>query len=370
MKLTKKQKKSLCILLILLVLFLLYRFVLTPKTQPADSDISSVISSSVQSSSAESEGSATGGDLQVHFFDVDQADSILFITPDGYTMLIDAGDSGTKYDLLDKLQTLDISTIDVLIATHPHSDHIGGMQVVVENFEIKNFYLPNAEHTSKTYLKLLDAVTERESIAVHQAKDGITFDLGQYVSCEMLGPVKDYEDLNDSSAVVRVTYGDISFMMTGDAEIPAETDMLMANDAADFKSTVLKMGHHGSDTSSGNPFLDAVDPQYAIISCGIDNDYGHPNALTLEHLAERKIPTYRTDMLGDIVATTDGKQITFNKPGQIPDVETEILKYVYVTDNGKTYHRENCSSLSKSKNRITMEQAKENNFTPCKRCFD
>ena len=204
------------------------------------------------------------GTLSVHFFDVAQADSALFIAPDGATMLIDAGDVATKQELQEKLKKLGVQKIDILIGTHPHSDHLGGMQQIVENFEIGRIYLPDASHTSKTFQNLLQSIADRK-IPTYEAKAGVTFALGNRVSCQMLAPCQSYDDLNNASAVVHVVYGEVSFLMTGDAETASEADMLK-NDPAALASTVLKMGHHGSSTSSSLAFLDAVSPTYAALA--------------------------------------------------------------------------------------------------------
>ena len=357
----------------LLLLLVLCSILLIPACAPQESAVSSSssnafnVSTSVESSSLSSSLTEESF-LEVCFFDVEQADSALFRSPDGKTMLIDAGDVATKYTLQEKLEALQIDRIDVLIATHPHSDHIGGMQQIVENFEIGCVYLPDVVHTSKVYLNLLDCIEEKE-IPVYEAKAGVSFSLGETVQCEIVATCQSYEDLNNASAVVHIVYQEISFLMTGDAEILSETDILANTDLANLRSTVLKVGHHGSSSSSGEAFLNAVSPQYAIISCGIENSYGHPHTETLERLAAHNIKTYRTDELGDIQAISDGKSISFSQEGVIPETEAEHMQYVYITDSGKTYHKEDCSSLAKSKHRITLQEAKEKGYTACKRCF-
>lgn len=352
-----------CLLCCLLLLGLLAACGLLPPEPSSPAGPSDPASGSIATPEAT-------GTLRVHFFDVAQADSALFIAPDGATMLIDAGDVATKQELQEKLKKLGVQKIDILIGTHPHSDHIGGMQQIVENFEIGRIYLPDASHTSKTFQNLLQSIADRK-IPTYEAKAGVTFSLGNRVSCQMLAPCQSYDDLNNASAVVHVVYGEVSFLMTGDAETASEADMLK-NDPAALASTVLKMGHHGSSTSSSLAFLDAVSPTYAVISCGIGNSYGHPHTETLEHLAARGIVTFRTDELGDICMQTDGVNLSFDKDGQVPAAEADSLAYVYVTESGKTYHKEDCSALSKSKTkkRISLAEAKEQGYSTCKRCFE
>lgn len=367
---TSFRFKGFCLLLLFLCSILLIPScsVQKPTLSSSSDNVSNISGTSSVESSFFSSNLSEEPLLEVCFFDVDQADSALFRSPDGKTLLIDAGDIATKYTLQEKLKSLQIERIDILIATHPHSDHIGGMQQIIENFEIGCIYLPDAVHTSKLYLSLLDCIEEKE-IPVYEAKAGVTFSLGQAVECEIVAPCQSYEDLNNTSAVVHIVYKDISFLMTGDAETLSETDILAETTPVHLRSTVLKAGHHGSSTSSGDAFLDAVSPQYAIISCGIDNSYGHPHTETLERFAARNIKTFRTDELGDIWAVSDGKNISFSQEGVIPETEAEHMQYVYITDSGKTYHKEDCSSLAKSKHKITLQEAKEKGYTACKRCF-
>ncbi len=329
----------------------------------SDDDTNISNSVNIQSNLEESHG------LKIYFFDVGQGDSALFISPDNNTMLIDAGDIETQYLLLEKLENLGIKQIDVLIATHPHSDHIGGMQTIIENFKVNTIYMPDIVHTSKIYLDLLDSISNK-NIPVYEAKNNTRFQLGQIVECEFLAPCATYEDLNNSSVVTRIIYGDTSFLMTGDAEAACEADILANHNSPSLKSTLLKIGHHGSDSSTSEAFLDVVSPEYAVISCGIDNSYGHPHTEVLERLAARNILTFRTDKLGDIYLFSDGQNLSFSVPGEIPQTEAENMLYVYITDTGKTYHKEDCSFLSKSKHKISLQEAKNNGYIACKRCFN
>ena len=276
------------------------------------SRIQEFLPSSSSPSSTASTTAAARDDAQIYYLDVGQADCQFIELPSGETILIDAGDRGTADELPGYLRELGVTDIDILIATHPHADHIGGMADVVENFDIGKIYMPKVADsqipTTKTYENLLQAVQDK-GLQITQAQGGMTILEQDGTKLEFFSPNREeYSDLNDYSIVTKLTYGDTSFLFTGDAEEEPEQDML-SRSAYDLSSTVLKMGHHGSSTSSTEAFLDAVNPQIAIISCGQDNDYGHPHEETLEKLQDRQITTYRTDEQGTILATTNGQTV-------------------------------------------------------------
>lgn len=251
--------------------------------------------------------SLNDGKLRVEFIDVGQGDSIFIRTPDNKTMLIDAAESD-EFEKIDSiLREYGVQKLDVVVATHPHADHIGGMKKVVEKYEIGTFYIPGVSHDTATFKKLLEAMKKNGCKTV-KATAGVDVPFGDEVSVSLLAPVKDkYEDLNNYSAVMRLEYKESSFILTGDAESLAEKDIL-ENDS-NLNADVLKLGHHGSSTSSSDEFLDAVDPNVAIISAGEGNKYGHPHKETLSNMKEREITVYRTDKQGDITAICDGKTI-------------------------------------------------------------
>jgi len=248
------------------------------------------------------------GEMQVHFLDVGQGDSALIICPNGESILIDGGEKKYGDYIVDYLNKLGIEDIDVVIATHPHSDHIGGLITVFENFNIKSVYTPRVTHTTKTYEEFVLAV-QNQDLKFKEVKAGQGLEI-QGIETRFLGPVDTYgDDLNNWSAVIKINYKNTSFLFTGDAEIKSENDIISSD--ADIEATVLKIGHHGSDTSSGDDFLDMVNPKYAVISAGVDNKYGHPHRSILDKINNKGIKLYRTDLQGSIIAFSDGKDLTF-----------------------------------------------------------
>lgn len=249
-----------------------------------------------------------GADMvSVHYIDVGQGDCELVQLPNGQNMLIDAGTRDAESDLLSYLNKHGVQRIDYLIATHPHADHIGSMDTVVNKYDIGEIYMPRAKTTTKTFERLLTAI-DNKGLSIHTAKpNDVIFNEGG-ASAVILAPNKDsYKDLNNYSVVVKLTYGDNSFLFTGDAEDVSEQEMLRAG--ADVSADVLKVGHHGSHSSTTSAFLDAVKPSIAVISCGTGNSYGHPHEETMSALNKRNITIYRTDKDGSVVLTSDGKQI-------------------------------------------------------------
>ena len=253
------------------------------------------------SNSVPEKAAADGSAMQVTFLDVGQGDCELIVLPDGKTILIDAGESKSADDIISFLEGQGISRLDYVIATHPHADHIGGMQEVIEAFDVGEIYLPRVEHDTKTYENLLLAVQEK-GLRVHTAKDGVSLMEEGGVSAQFVAPCADrYKDLNNYSAVLRLTYGDVSFLFMGDAEQESEEQI-----TAEVSADIIKLGHHGSSTSSSQAFLEAVSPAVAVISCGEGNSYGHPHEETLQTLDRLGIESYRTDQDGTVTVTTDG----------------------------------------------------------------
>ena len=248
------------------------------------------------------------GDLDVHFIDVGQGDATLILTPEGKSMLIDTGESSEKEFLIEYIRSAGITTLDRLVLTHPHTDHIGGASAVLEAFDVKTVMMPDAESNTTTFLRLLEAIdNENCDVIIPKIKD--TYALGTAViTC--LGPVERYEDLNDMSLVLRLDYGSTSFLFTGDAEKPSEQDMMKAHSPMAFSVDVLKLGHHGSSTSTAKAFLSAVSPTFAIASCGKDNEYGHPHTEILSAMKQANITLLRTDLDGTVTLTSDGSKVT------------------------------------------------------------
>ncbi len=241
----------------------------------------------------------------VIFVDVGQGDCEIIRLEDGRNILIDAGTNEGEDELVKKIKDYGIEKFDVVIATHPHEDHIGGMDAVIDNFDIGCVYMPDVVTTTKTFENLLDSI-ENKNLEVKKAKAGVSVINEENISMVFVAPNSDkYDDLNNYSAVLKFTYGKCSFLFTGDAEKLSEKEML--ENSMDVSADVLKVGHHGSSTSSGKSFIEAVNPKYAIIEVGQDNEYGHPHKETMEELEGVEI--YRTDLQGDITAICDGDNI-------------------------------------------------------------
>ncbi|HET8688809.1 MAG TPA: MBL fold metallo-hydrolase, partial [Methanosarcina sp.] len=248
----------------------------------------------------------SGQNLTIHFLDVDQGDSIL-LEIDGKSMLVDSGESDQGKVVTAYLQDQGISTLDYVVATHPHSDHIGGMNEILNNFQVEHFVDSGYPHTSKTYENMLTTI-DQKNIPFQVAQAGQKIDFDPAVDIEVLNPAKTYsEDLNENSVVLKVTYGTTSFLLMGDAGLETEERIMKAGYNVD--SDILKVGHHASRSGSGASFISAVSPEVSVIEVGAGNDYRHPHAETLERL-QKASKVYRTDLDGTITVTTDGSTYT------------------------------------------------------------
>lgn len=351
--------------------------------------------------------------MEVHFIDVGQGDATL-ITCGGHAMLIDAGDDTKGTAIQNYLQKQKINKLDYLILTHPDADHIGGAPVVITKFNIAKVFVSNFEKDNETYRKLIQALDEKQ-IKSLTPKVNSTYTLGS-ANITILAPGKEYDNPNDASIALLLKNGSRSFLFTGDAGEEAEKDILKTN--IDISADVYKVGHHGSKYSTSKDFFEAVDPSYAVISCGADNSYGHPHAQTLNTLRAGGVNVYRTDEEGTIIASTDGKTISFNVPASetwkageptggssssaksntkpaastaqakttaqpkesAPTVEekpqqsappvTNELTYVLNTKT-KKFHKPSCNSLPTA-NRLDSSESRESiiaqGYVPCKRC--
>ncbi|MFY9472184.1 MAG: ComEC/Rec2 family competence protein [Tepidanaerobacteraceae bacterium] len=301
--------------------------------------------------------------LKVHFLDVGQADCILIQAPTGENMLIDAGNNDDADTIISYLNAQGVRRIDVLVGTHPHEDHIGSLDTVIDTYDIGKVYMPRVTHTTKTFEDVLIAI-KNKGLKIAAAKAGEIIDFSPNTRVEILAPNSpEYDDLNNYSAVIKLTYGNTSFLFTGDAEDISENEMLASG--YDLKADVLKLGHHGSSTSSTEAFLAAVKPSYGVISVGKGNDYGHPHEEVLTRLEQAGIEIYRTDESGTVLFATDGDHIEIKteKAGRTAKDVT-----VYITKTGKKYHMGDCNLLKDSRVPIKLSEAKTRGYEPCKSC--
>jgi len=247
--------------------------------------------------------------LSVHFIDVGQGDSIL-IKSDNVVILIDGGPRSAGEKIVSYLKKAGISGIDLIIATHPHEDHIGGLIRVMEEFPVKEVMDPAVVHTTKTFENYLKTI-DRKNIKFTEARAG-TQRTYKNVKLEILHPASPSSShLNNASVVAKLAFGSVSFLFTGDAEKEAEQEMLSRKES--LKADILKVSHHGSRTSTTEEFLRAVSPKTAVIMCGAGNRYGHPHKETPEKLEKAGVKVYRTDLHGDIIITTDGDRFNIKK---------------------------------------------------------
>jgi competence protein ComEC len=324
------------------------------------------------------------GTLTVHFIDVGQADSILINTGSA-AMLIDAGNNADAGDVVNYIKEQGIKTLDYIIGTHPHEHHIGGMDVVVNSFDIGKVILPKVQSNTKTFEDLLNAISNK-GLKITSPVPGTKYSLGEAEFIILAPNGSDYEDINNYSVVVKLQFGNTSFLLMGDAGVQSEGEML--SKGFDLKADLLKVGHHGSHYSTSIDFLKAVSPQFAVISVGKDNPYGHPAPETIKKISDAGIQLYRTDESGTIIATSDGNIIKIDikaspvkaqTPPQTITVDegeskpvAESSEYSYIGNkNSKKLHLPICSALPAEQNRVyfkTREEAINAGYQPCKIC--
>lgn len=244
--------------------------------------------------------------LIIHYVDVGQGDCILIGQNNEY-VLIDAGNNEDGELLVDYFKQLGIEKFKYVIGTHAHEDHIGGIDNIINNFELEHFYMPDVITTTKTFEDVLDALLAKKK-AFETPNIGDTFKLND-ASFEVLYLGKDKSDLNNTSIVLKLTYKNTSYLFMGDAT--SKVEKILLDNKANLKSDVLKVGHHGSQYSSTPAFLKQVSPSYAVIQVGENNDYDHPKQITLNKLEKIKTLTYRTDKHDTIILTSDGENISF-----------------------------------------------------------
>lgn len=265
---------------------------LTSCSKSADSSISNLTETSA---------------LRIHYIDVGQGDAIL-IQVNHKNFLIDSGPSDSQSKILGYLKNLDINKFDYILATHPHEDHIGNMTAIIKKYEITTFLAPKVTTNTSTFKNMLLAL-KNKNMHINAIKVGSkVINLCENINVEVLSPNNSsYEELNNYSPMIKLTYGSRSFLFVGDAQKEVEQEVLSKN--YDVKADVLKVGHHGSSTSTSNEFLKKVNPSIAVISVGANNSYKHPNKSVIDRLKESSIKIYRTDNDGNIIIDCDGKNI-------------------------------------------------------------
>ena len=316
----------------------------------------------------------TLGDLIVHFIDVGQADCAL-VEYQGEYLLIDGGNREDGQLVVSYLEQQGVETLSAVICTHAHEDHVGGLPSVLAVYPTATVYAPTNTYSSNIFDKFL-YYTDQQGLEGTIPSPGDALTLGD-VTGTFLGPVQSYADTNNTSLVLRLELGDTSFLFTGDMETDAESDMLdyWGDDNALFQADVLKVGHHGSNTSTGYRFLNAVSPQYGVISVGAGNSYGHPHKEPLERLGQAEVTLLRTDELGHVLAHSDGQTITFtwqNQSAQPSNAEPgEEIQYIG-NRNSHKFHGPDCKNLPKEENRVyfdSYQEAVSAGYSPCGSCL-
>lgn len=336
----------------------------------------------------QSTSSDVSGIMEVHFIDVGQGDATL-IKCNGHNMLIDAGDNskGTTVQLY--LNKQNVTELDAVIWTHPDADHIGGADVITTKYNIGAVYMPDVTATTQTYSDLMSAINYRGYKPVNPLP-GSSFMLGE-AKVSFLGPLYKYDNDNDNSLVCMIEFGNNKFLFTGDAEQPAETALVRGY--SNLNADVYKAGHHGSKTASSLGLLNAVNPDYVVISCGDGNSYGHPHAESLNNFRSFGYKVYRTDEQGSIVAVSDGNNINWNcSPsetwiaGQSDTVNDTGIKdntenkngvapagAVYIGNLGNNkLHKASCDGLPQTQNQIlfdTLDEAVAAGYTSYNQCL-
>ncbi len=322
---------------------------------------------------------ADGSLLTVRFLDVGQGDAALLTCGDS-AMLIDGGTPSSSSFLVAYLKELGIDRLDYLICSHPHEDHAGGLSGPLNTCTVDHVLSPTAEYSSKSFESFVK-YTAKQGLEVEIPAAGDVFSFGK-ATVTVLGPTREYEETNNTSLVLRIDFGETSFLFTGDMERQAEADLL--DSGAVLSADVLKVGHHGSDTSTSYPFLREIMPEYAVISVGEDNSYGHPDENTLSRLRDAGCTVYRTDLQGTVTAVSDGQRIAFTtsrepKPDTAPASpadpaarESSAPAGEYIGNcKSQVFHSPNCPNLPAERNRVlfsSREEALDTGYTPCGNC--
>lgn len=335
-----------------------------------------------------------GSTFQIHYIDVGQADAALVVC-DGEAMLIDGGNAEDSNLIYSYLKKHDISYLEYIVATHGHEDHCGGLSGALNAATVSTALCSVTNYDSKAFRNFISNL-DKQGVSITVPEPGYTFDIGS-ATASVLGPLSPSEEPNNTSLVIKIQYGSTSFLFTGDAEYDEESEILDAG--CDVSCTVLKVGHHGSSSSTSYRWLRSTAPQYAVISVGTGNSYGHPTDATLSRLRDADVVTYRTDMQGDIICTSDGTSVTFDVkrnanadtlsgagaggnhsadlPQELPTEQepTASPESRYILNiNTKKFHYPSCASAetisAKNRKEVTCSRDDliEDGYTPCGNC--
>ena len=367
-----KVKNSLSIIILLLAIYTLSSCGFTDRAQseiatpaPSISAIETVAPTEIPLSE--------NSTFAVHYIDVGQADAALVLC-DGESMLIDGGNVADSSLIVAYLKKLNIDYLDYIVCTHAHEDHVGGLSGALSVAKAGVIYAPETTASTKAYNNFIQKAAE-QNLQISHPTHGNSINLGSS-TVQFLGAItEDTDDINNTSIVLKIVYGNTSFLFTGDAEREEEQDII--NAGYDLSADVLKVGHHGSDSSTSYVFLREIMPQYAVISVGTGNTYGHPTEVVLSRLRDADVEVFRTDVQGDIIAESDGNTVSItterNADIQTNETHTEIVEGEYIGNrNSKKFHKPTCNTLPAEKNRVyfnSRSEAVENGFTPCGNCL-
>ncbi len=312
------------------------------------------------------------GELHVYFIDVGQADCALIVQGE-HSMLVDGGNIFDAPDIVSFIKSKNIKTIDAVVATHAHEDHIGGLGAIIDNFTVNKIYCPVESYNSQVFSEFKDSANRQCGITL--CKQGDSWQIGQSKVNVVWPKDAKKEEPNNTSIVFTLKFGKVTYLFTGDAEHNVETKIV--DSGANIKADILKVGHHGSQTSTSYYFLRSVLPTYAVISCGKGNSYGHPHKETLEILEQAEASVFRTDVGGTVCISTDGENITVKQSDFMEEVPQQdatpgFFQKAYIGNkNSKKFHMHDCKSLPSEENRVIIdsrEEAINSGYSPCGIC--